>query len=451
MSDYEQAVFISYAWGKEDEEREAIVNQLDQSLKERGLNIIRDKRDLEYRGSIKTFMERIGRGDCIIIVISDKYLKSPNCMFELVEIAGNKQFENRIFPIVLADANIYNPKGQIQYIKHWETQLQELEESLDGVGRTHLMGIYEQLDLYDRIRDNISELTAILSSMNALTPEMHHDTDFSHIYDAIEKRMEEAKSASSSTRTSEVRENVRAKNTEKSERPRTISVTASSSDELGTIHLSKLQELETHQSSLRKYVEGYLLLRERWDECGTAKSILLEKGINKIKASGILDHSDLGDIRSSFSSASEKKVLPPDLMFDELKNIADRSAQEMEHAIQEVEDLNKVFRTVSPTKVKKIDPAPALTEALVHLNKSMSTIKSLLDICRQNVNTEIGHIEGLIKGIMQSQKAQELPIAAEYSTTIDRDRISTINRDRTSQGAGVIGRSSFERMENNAT
>ena len=188
MSDYEQAVFISYAWG---EENEKIVNQLDEALQQRGIKIIRDKRDLEYRGSIKTFMERIGRGDCIIVVISDKYLKSPNCMFELVEIAGNKEFENRIFPIVLADANIYNAKGQLQYIKHWETQLKELDASLNGVGRTHLMGIYEQLDLYDRIRDNISKLTAILSDMNTLTPEMHRDSDFSDLYAAIEKRIKE--------------------------------------------------------------------------------------------------------------------------------------------------------------------------------------------------------------------------------------------------------------------
>ncbi len=74
MSDYEQAVFISYAWGAE---REEIVNQADQALQKRGIKIIRDKRELGYKGSINAFMERIGRGDCVILVISDKYLRSP--------------------------------------------------------------------------------------------------------------------------------------------------------------------------------------------------------------------------------------------------------------------------------------------------------------------------------------------------------------------------------------
>jgi len=98
MESYEHGVFISYAWG---EEREEIVDQLDRSLQERGIRIIRDKRELEYKGSIKGFMERIGHGDCVIVVISDKYLRSPNCMFELVEIADNNQFKGRVFPIVL--------------------------------------------------------------------------------------------------------------------------------------------------------------------------------------------------------------------------------------------------------------------------------------------------------------------------------------------------------------
>lgn len=63
MGNYENEVFISYAWGQEDEEREKIVNRLDQSLQKRGLNLSRDKRDLGYKGSIRDFMTRIGEGE----------------------------------------------------------------------------------------------------------------------------------------------------------------------------------------------------------------------------------------------------------------------------------------------------------------------------------------------------------------------------------------------------
>lgn len=188
MSNYERAVFISYAWGGE---REEIVDQMDQTLQGRGVKIIRDKRELGYKGSINTFMERIGRGDCVILVISDKYLRSPNCMYELIEIAENKHFQDRVFPIVLNDADIYNPVQRIQYIKHWEKKRAELAEAIKTLDPANLQGIREEIDLYDRIRDKVSGLTSILKDMNTLTPEMHSSSNFEELYIAIEKRLKE--------------------------------------------------------------------------------------------------------------------------------------------------------------------------------------------------------------------------------------------------------------------
>ncbi len=193
MQDYEQTIFISYAWGGE---REEIVNQIDQALQKRGIKITRDKRDLGYKGSIKEFMERIGQGNCVIVVVSDKYLRSPNCMFELVEIAENKQFHDRIFPIVLADADIYDPMKRLGYVKYWEVKRNELAAEMKTVDPANLQGIREDMDLYDRIRDKISGLASILKDMNTITPEMHQDSNFSVLYDAIEKRMKDSPATS---------------------------------------------------------------------------------------------------------------------------------------------------------------------------------------------------------------------------------------------------------------
>jgi formylglycine-generating enzyme required for sulfatase activity len=187
MEEYEQAVFISYAWGGESEE---IVNQIDGALQQRGLTIIRDKRDLGYKGSINAFMERIGQGSCIIVVISDKYLRSPNCMFELAEIAEGKEFHDRVFPIVLSNAEIYDPVKRLDYVKHWEDKLAELDQAMRQVkSQANLQGVRDDIDQYSRIRDKVSGLTSILKDMNTLTPDMHRDTDFSEIYTGIEERM----------------------------------------------------------------------------------------------------------------------------------------------------------------------------------------------------------------------------------------------------------------------
>ncbi|MFN8433765.1 MAG: tetratricopeptide repeat protein [Anaerolineales bacterium] len=190
MSDYENAVFISYAWGEETHEREAIVNQLDQSLQKRGIKIVRDKRDLGYKGMIREFMQRIGAGNCVVVVISDKYLRSKNCMFELVEIAANKDFANRVFPIVLSDAKIYEAVDRIDYLKHWEQKKADLDAKMRSLKElANIPGISEEMDDYDRFRDEIDRLTTVIKNMNTLSPDILRDSDFQQVYDALIQRM----------------------------------------------------------------------------------------------------------------------------------------------------------------------------------------------------------------------------------------------------------------------
>jgi hypothetical protein len=183
-------VYISYAWGGESER---IVNELDADLQAKGILVIRDKRDLGFKGMIRDFMRQIGRGHAVIIVISDKYLKSSNCMYELVEIARNKDFYDRVFPIVLADADIYNPVNRIKYIKHWEDKLKELDEAIRSVSSANLQGMREEIDSYDEIRDNISNLTFFLKDMNTLSAEMHENTNFVSLITTLEKRLAQAR------------------------------------------------------------------------------------------------------------------------------------------------------------------------------------------------------------------------------------------------------------------
>ncbi|MBW4580094.1 MAG: toll/interleukin-1 receptor domain-containing protein [Tildeniella nuda ZEHNDER 1965/U140] len=179
-------VFISYAWG---DEREAFVNRLDASLQEKGITIIRDKREVVYKESIQSFMERIGRGKCVIAVISDKYLRSPNCMFELVQVSKNGKFHDRIFPIVLSDADIYKPIQRIKYIKHWEDETKALDEAMRGVSAAHLQGFRDEIDQYTEIRNTIAALTDIFKNMNTLTPDLHSQDDFEALFTAIERRL----------------------------------------------------------------------------------------------------------------------------------------------------------------------------------------------------------------------------------------------------------------------
>jgi len=185
-------VFISYAWGGDSER---IVNELDADLQARGILVVRDKRDLGFKGMIRDFMRQLGQGHAVIVVISDKYLKSRNCMFELVEIARNKDLYDRIFPIVLGDADIYDPVNRIKYIKHWEDKIRELDTAMKSVSGANLQGVREELDCYDEIRDNVSNLTFFLNDMNTLTAEIQENSNFVSLISELEKRLATAEPA----------------------------------------------------------------------------------------------------------------------------------------------------------------------------------------------------------------------------------------------------------------
>jgi internalin A len=92
--------FVSYAWGDDSEnghEREAVVNRFCEAAAAKGITVIRDKTAMQPGDRISKFMERIGRGDRVLIVLSDKYIKSTYCMTELFEVWRNCREEDSAF------------------------------------------------------------------------------------------------------------------------------------------------------------------------------------------------------------------------------------------------------------------------------------------------------------------------------------------------------------------
>jgi internalin A len=140
-------IFVSYAWGEETADREKIVNELCDRAKSVGREVIRDKTHMGYGNLISDFMKQIGAGQCVIVVISDKYLRSTYCMNELHQIyqrcAGNKEeFLERIIPLVLDDVKIGTLEEQKVYRDHWKTthesQQEIIKECVDEIGPEHL-------------------------------------------------------------------------------------------------------------------------------------------------------------------------------------------------------------------------------------------------------------------------------------------------------------------------
>ncbi|RAM50807.1 MAG: hypothetical protein C6Y22_14980 [Hapalosiphonaceae cyanobacterium JJU2] len=184
----QKEVFISYTL--RDDHSEKFVEQIEQVFQKKHIKIIRDKNAVGYKERFQEFMQRLSRGECVILIISDQYLKSENCMYELVEIAKYGEFYDRIFPIVLEDANIYNDSARITYIEYWEQKTQELDQKIKNLNsRANLQGFHEALDLYTEIRNTFAELTNLLKDMNALKLDDHLQSNFETLLKAVEDRL----------------------------------------------------------------------------------------------------------------------------------------------------------------------------------------------------------------------------------------------------------------------
>jgi hypothetical protein len=180
-------IYISYAWSKESE---AILEALCIVLDENRLKYYVDKKEIDYKDNIREFEDRLGKGDYIILIISDKFLKSMNCMYEMLRIKENGDVYNRIFPIVLKDAKIYDPEERIDYIIHWEQKKESLNKKLKLVGAEDLIGARFDIDNISKFRVIIDSVTSILREMNTLSVDTHTTSNFEKLINSIKRQAE---------------------------------------------------------------------------------------------------------------------------------------------------------------------------------------------------------------------------------------------------------------------
>jgi hypothetical protein len=170
------SVYVSYSWGAEEETR--LVDKLEEACRKRGIELKRDKKQIDYGDSIRAYMDELGGGHHVILVLSDAYFKSEYCMYELKAIYDKKDFRKRVYPVVLKGTRFHKARERVPYLRYWETEITALKEELATVDRTYTSKSNEDLDAYADFRRLMDELQAILADMNSLTADVHVNTDF---------------------------------------------------------------------------------------------------------------------------------------------------------------------------------------------------------------------------------------------------------------------------------
>lgn len=155
------SVFVSYNHGSSD-----FVDKIEKSLA--GIcNIKRDKNEIGYWESISDFMKTIRKEDFAVLVISDSYLKSTACLFEVIQLMKDENWDKNTMYVVMEDAQvIYSVVEQLRYIKYWTSYCEELSEAIKVLPPETTYKQSEELKKATTIKNEIGEFLNKVSDAN---------------------------------------------------------------------------------------------------------------------------------------------------------------------------------------------------------------------------------------------------------------------------------------------
>lgn len=183
-------IFISYSWLNKD-----IADLIQNDFEKMGIIITRDIDILRYKDSISMFMKTIREHDFVLMLISDSYLKSENCMFEVLELMKDKNYSDKMLMITLKDedkkyykeyenridsdeefkkmiitADVYSFEGRANYVEYWEQKKIEAEKRIKCIqSEISKRNLAESLKIIYDISVEIDSFIGKLKDLNGKT------------------------------------------------------------------------------------------------------------------------------------------------------------------------------------------------------------------------------------------------------------------------------------------
>ncbi|PAW92094.1 hypothetical protein CKK33_00725 [Mucilaginibacter sp. MD40] len=174
-------IFISYQW-----HHKLAANKLYEFLKTKGYIPSMDDHQLSYKDSISTFMESIRASDFAVLIISDEYLKSENCMMEVLHVLKERNSQQKILPIRHEDVRIFKTADRIKYVEFWQTQVRERERILEGIEATNAIEEIKKLRIAKQIYQDIGDFLSAIADMIINTIEEQEKTSYQSIMNFID-------------------------------------------------------------------------------------------------------------------------------------------------------------------------------------------------------------------------------------------------------------------------
>lgn len=160
-------VFISYCHADISKAR-----KIEEDLTAKGLELVRDERALKYTEDIESYMKKIRATDYALLLVSDAFLRSTNCMFEVHEFLKDENHRDRVLPVIIDDymdegierkgAQIYTDEGAVGYVCHWQDRERDLRKQLEDVDIANLTHFSRKLFLIQSITKTVADFIFLL-------------------------------------------------------------------------------------------------------------------------------------------------------------------------------------------------------------------------------------------------------------------------------------------------
>lgn len=201
QNETKQKIFLSYC--QKDMDIADLIEEKLYPFIQNDFYISRDIRDVRYKESFKKFMDSVRDHEYIMMIISDRYLKSMNCMYEVMEVFNEKDFEKKILFFVLSEedrkyyqtnvsekiaADIYDPEGQTEYMLYWQEEAREIKEKIKKIDEpVGARGLTNRLKRIKKIEVDLPDFFAYISDARNLPLEEHLRTEFRELRNIIYK------------------------------------------------------------------------------------------------------------------------------------------------------------------------------------------------------------------------------------------------------------------------
>ncbi len=143
-------IFLSYCHNES-----CLADIIENKIKEMAkgkIEVSRDNRKLQYKDSLDEYMRSIKEHDFVISIVSDGYLRSSPCMYEITELMRDRNYYDKLLFVIISDhdikfyenkdikikADIYS-HNRFDYIKYWEDEKSKIDKKVLEIKNPALM------------------------------------------------------------------------------------------------------------------------------------------------------------------------------------------------------------------------------------------------------------------------------------------------------------------------